>query len=94
MSGWGEQGQQAQLQSGYSAWFTCRIVSKLKVRPFHSVNSPLVEPVRIRRASGVNCNTAEDAVSKGDKAETCRVIVVLTLTMLTGHLILFVEVWA
>lgn len=33
---------------------TCRIVSKLNVKPFHSVNSPLVEPVRMRRASGVN----------------------------------------
>lgn len=32
----------------------CKIVSKLKVRPFHSVNSPLVEPVKIRRASGVH----------------------------------------
>lgn len=34
------------------AW---RIVSKLKVRPFQRVNSPLVEPVKMRRASGVNC---------------------------------------
>ena len=34
--------------------WACRIVSKLKVKPFHSVNSPLVEPVNIRRASGVH----------------------------------------
>jgi len=33
------------------AW---RIVSKLKVRPFQRVNSPLVEPVRTRRPSGVH----------------------------------------
>lgn len=33
------------------AW---RMVSKLKVRPFQRVNSPLVEPVRTRRPSGVH----------------------------------------
>lgn len=33
------------------AW---RIVSKLNVNPFHSVNSPLVDPVRTRRYSGVH----------------------------------------
>lgn len=32
----------------------CKIVSKLNVRPFHSVNSPLVEPVKTRRPSGVH----------------------------------------
>ena len=32
----------------------CRIVSKLNVRPFQSVNSPLVDPVRMRRPSGVH----------------------------------------
>lgn len=32
------------------AW---RMVSKLNVRPFHAVNSPLVEPVSMRRPSGV-----------------------------------------
>ena len=32
----------------------CRMVSKLNVSPFQSVNSPLVEPVRMRRASGVH----------------------------------------
>lgn len=35
------------------AIFTCRIVSKLKVRPFHKVNSPLDAPVTRRRPSGV-----------------------------------------
>ena len=30
----------------------CRIVSKLNVSPFQSVNSPLVEPVSSRRPSG------------------------------------------
>lgn len=33
------------------AW---RIVSKLNVRPFQRVNSPLVEPVKTRRDSGVH----------------------------------------
>lgn len=32
----------------------CKMVSKLNVNPFHRVNSPLVEPVSIRRASGVH----------------------------------------
>lgn len=34
--------------------WACRIVSKLKVWPFQSVNSPLVDPVRTRRPSGVH----------------------------------------
>jgi hypothetical protein len=33
----------------------CRIVSKLKVSPFQSVNSPECEPVSTRRPSGVHC---------------------------------------
>ena len=33
------------------AW---RIVSKLNVSPFHNVNSPLVDPVKTRRHSGVH----------------------------------------
>lgn len=37
------------------AW---RIVSKLNVRPFQSVNSPLVDPVRTRRPSGVHYRLA------------------------------------
>jgi hypothetical protein len=36
------------------AW---RIVSKLNVNPFHSVNSPLVDPVKTRRYSGVHYNS-------------------------------------
>lgn len=32
---------------------TCRIVSKLNVRPFHNVNSPLEAPVTRRLPSGV-----------------------------------------
>lgn len=42
----------ARVQMAVScAW---RIVSKLNVRPFHKVNSPLVEPVNTRRPSGVH----------------------------------------
>jgi len=36
-------------------FFTWRIVSKLKVKLLHRVNSPLAEPVIRRRPSGVNC---------------------------------------
>ena len=32
--------------------FTCRMVSKLKVNPFQSVNSPLEAPTIRRRPSG------------------------------------------
>lgn len=35
---------------------TCKIVSKLKVRPFHKVNSPELAPVINRRPSGVQAN--------------------------------------
>jgi hypothetical protein len=31
------------------------MVSKLKVKPFHKVNSPLVDPVSTLRPSGVHC---------------------------------------
>lgn len=34
--------------------WACKIVSKLNVRPFHNVNSPLDEPVMRRRPSGVH----------------------------------------
>lgn len=34
--------------------FTCKMVSKLKVSPFHKVNSPLDAPVTRRRPSGVH----------------------------------------
>lgn len=36
--------------------WACKIVSKLNVRPFQRVNSPLVDPVSTRRPSGVHCN--------------------------------------
>lgn len=36
-------------------WCAWTIVSKLKVSPFHNVNSPEVEPVSSRRPSGVHC---------------------------------------
>lgn len=35
---------------------TCKIVSKLNVSPFHSVNSPELAPVTSRRPSGVHAN--------------------------------------
>lgn len=35
---------------------TCRIVSKLKVKPFQSVNSPELAPVISRRPSGVHAS--------------------------------------
>ena len=35
-------------------YFTCKIVSKLNVNPFHRVNSPLEAPVINRRPSGVH----------------------------------------
>lgn len=68
---------------------TWRIVSKLNVSPFHKVNSPLVDPVKIRLASGVNyvrecqwlvCRMREERKKK------------LTVAILTGQRILFVEV--
>lgn len=34
--------------------FTCKMVSKLNVSPFHRVNSPLEAPVTRRRPSGVH----------------------------------------
>lgn len=44
------------LTKADSARQTCRIVSKLNVRPFHSVNSPLEAPVTNLLPSGVHCN--------------------------------------
>ena len=69
------------------AW---RIVSKLNVRPFHNVNSPLVDPVKTRRHSGVhydNRNASEQIRGWYFCSE------VLTTTQFTGHRILFVDVW-
>lgn len=61
----------------------CKIVSKLKVRPFHSVNSPLVEPVRTRRPSGVHYKNVRSLRA----AKNLR-----TVTTFTGHRILLVDV--
>jgi len=47
---------------------TWRIVSKLNVSPFQSVNSPEVEPVKMRRASGVNCRTSASACALSSSA--------------------------
>lgn len=67
--------------------WACRMVSKLKVSPFQSVNSPLADAVRIRRASGVHYITVSLS------GRTCGSIGILTVTRFTGYLILFVEVW-
>lgn len=40
----------------YSSVLTCKIVSKLNVKPFHSVNSPELAPVTKRRPSGVQAS--------------------------------------
>lgn len=38
----------------YENLYTCKIVSKLNVSPFHRVNSPLDAPVTSRLPSGVH----------------------------------------
>mmetsp|Transcript_10763 Transcript_10763/g.39534 ORF Transcript_10763/g.39534 Transcript_10763/m.39534 type:complete len:244 (+) Transcript_10763:351-1082(+) len=43
---------QRNVRTGWSC--ACRMVSKLNVRPFHSVNSPVCAPVSSRRPSGVH----------------------------------------
>ena len=68
--------------------WACRIVSKLKVKPFHNVNSPLVEPVNIRRASGVHYGS----FSVEELTQRAYIARKLTTTQLTGHLILLVDV--
>lgn len=40
----------------YANTLTCRIVSKLNVKPFHNVNSPELAPVTRRLPSGVHAN--------------------------------------
>lgn len=64
--------------------WACNIVSKLKVRPFQRVNSPLVDPVNTRRPSGVHYNVI---IVKFNT-----ISLTLTVTTLTGHRILFVDV--
>lgn len=44
-------------RSPHRASCTCEIVSKLKPMPFHSVNSPILEPVNSLRPSGVHFTT-------------------------------------
>lgn len=43
---------------------TCNIVSKLKVSPFHKVNSPLEAPVTKRLPSGVHWGRKKDRLHK------------------------------
>ena len=52
------------------AW---RIVSKLNVSPFHSVNSPLVDPVKTRRHSGVHYNNSNalEQIRGGTSVRRC-----------------------
>ena len=65
------------------AW---RMVSKLNVRPFQSVNSPLVEPVRTLRPSGVHYHSYQHGRRYEDKDREH------TATQFTGHRILLVDV--
>lgn len=67
------------------------MVSKLNVRPFHNVNSPLVEPVSTRRPSGVHCRSQKAKVMTNARGQGTGVKW-LTATTFTGNLILFVEV--
>lgn len=78
---------------------TWRIVSKLKVRPFQRVNSPEVDPVSTRRASGVHCagfvRWGLEVSLPSPKFESSRESAPRrTFTILTGQRILLVEVWA
>lgn len=43
---------------------TCNIVSKLKVSPFHKVNSPLEAPVTNRLPSGVHWGRKKEKLCK------------------------------
>lgn len=84
---------------------TWRMVSKLNVRPFHSVNSPEVEPVRMRLASGVNCAARRVPRDEVGTRFSVRALFTWTVrevqfesrrtvTTLTGHRSLLVDVWA
>lgn len=48
---------------------TCNIVSKLKVSPFHKVNSPLEAPVTNRLPSGVHWGKKKDII-QGHESST------------------------
>jgi hypothetical protein len=62
------------------------MVSKLNVRPFQSVNSPLVEPVSMRRDSGVHY------ILLGREGYNQKIWKKRTSTTFTGQRILLVEV--
>lgn len=62
---------------------TWRIVSKLNVRPFHSVNSPVYAPVIKRRLSGVHLPSK---LQSNKKLKS-------TLTQLMGHFCLLIDEW-
>lgn len=51
---------------------TCMMVSKLKAMPFHSVNSPLVDPVSSRRPSGVHRTTLTGCLTLFNDECRCR----------------------
>ncbi len=67
------------------AW---RMVSNLNVNPFQALNSPLVEPVSIRRPSGVHWEQHQAGKRLTIHEHNAR-----TVTAFTGHRILFVDVW-
>lgn len=58
---------------------TCKIVSKLNVNPFHSVNSPDDAPVTKRRPSGVHAS-----VKIGHRILLVAVFTNLVVTALIG----------
>lgn len=58
---------------------TCNIVSKLKVKPFQSVNSPELAPVTNRRPSGVQAN-----VNMGQRILFVAVLTNRVVTALVG----------
>lgn len=58
---------------------TCKIVSKLNVSPFHSVNSPDDAPVTRRLPSGVHAN-----VNMGHRILFVAVLTNLVVTALIG----------
>lgn len=55
---------------------TCKIVSKLNVKPFHNVNSPLEVPVMSRRPSGVH--------AKQNTGQRTLLVAVLTKRVVTA----------
>lgn len=70
--------------------FTCKMVSKLNVSPFHRVNSPLEAPVTRRRPSGVHWRKQMNSLNIQNAPPTP--VETLTLITNTGHFTLLVEV--